>query len=75
MYQYFNGMNSVFPGSAPISAMYPVMNPNAMYAMQQSYQNRPMMMPQNMYPQMQVMAINQLGVGGQTFSGPNIFPT
>ncbi|CAB3978605.1 Hypothetical predicted protein [Paramuricea clavata] len=53
MYQYFNGMNSVFPGSAPISAMYPVMNPNAMYAMQQSYQNRPMMMPQNMYPQMQ----------------------
>jgi hypothetical protein len=28
-----------------------------------------------MYPQMQVMAINQLGVGGQTFSGPNIFPT
>jgi hypothetical protein len=50
-------VNSVFPGSAPISPMYPVMNPNAVYAMQQTYQNRAMMMPQNMYPQMQVMAI------------------
>ena len=54
MYQYFSGVNNVFPGTAPISPMYPMMNPNAMYAMHQSFQNRAMMMPQNMYPQMQV---------------------
>ncbi|XP_028397719.1 OTU domain-containing protein 4-like isoform X3 [Dendronephthya gigantea] len=50
MYQYFN---SVFPSSTPMSPVFSVMNPNAMYAMQQSYQNRAMMMPPNVYPSMQ----------------------
>ena len=55
MYQCFNGMNNVFPSSAPISPMYPMMNPNTVYAMQQTYQNRGMMMSPNMYTQMQVI--------------------
>lgn len=55
MYQQLSGMNSVFPGNAPMATpMYTMMNP--MYAMQHSYQNRAMMMPpQNMYSQMQVV--------------------
>ena len=56
MFQYFSGVNNVFSGTAPLSPMYPVMNPNAMYAMQQSLQNRAMMIPQSMYSQMQVKA-------------------